>query len=567
MRDAKAQIAKLLHEDFGHQEFRPGQEEIIRALLSGRDVLAVMPTGAGKSLVYQLASQLLPGPTIVVSPLLSLMHDQVEALRANGLGASMINSAMSDDQAGEQLNQLTGGQAKLLYVTPERFENAEFMAAVRRIQIALFVVDEAHCVTEWGHSFRPAYLRLASAIARLGRPTVLALTATAPPWVKHEITERLGLREPLEVVRGLDRPNLFFEVRRVETEEADRRTLQQLLSANCGEYPAELAHELGQAMQGNGIIYTATTAAARQTATWLRKWGIAADYYHGQRNKADRARVQQAFMSGDLRVIAATNAFGLGVDKPDVRFVIHRDIPASIEAYYQEAGRAGRDGALARCVLIYRPGDLGRTAFLAAGGRLTAEELERAWNGLLRNPQATVGELQAATGLGKADLLRAIELLKHERAISERRGRLHLRVPDFDLTRISLEDEQRRVAYEHSRVEMMRGYAEANTCRRRYFLSYFGDTEEVTCQMCDVDVPRTTDERIAIGPDTPAAPEKLAPFGIGKRVEHSVWGAGTVQSASAGQLTVLFDTVGYKTLATASVQERGLLSACLEQGA
>jgi ATP-dependent DNA helicase RecQ len=550
----------LLTEKFGHQEFRPGQREVIRALLRGRDALAVLPTGAGKSLAYQLTAQLLPGATLVVSPLLALMQDQVDSLRANGLDVSTVSSALSDAQAAAELDKLAGGAAKLLYVTPERFENAEFMDAIRRMRVALFVVDEAHCVTEWGHSFRPAYLRLADAIARLGRPTVLALTATATPWVRAEIAERLGLRDPAVVVRGIDRPNLFFEVRRVESEDEDRRTLKHLLTGDCAEYPEELAPGLCAAMRGSGIIYTATTAAARATAEWLREWGVAADYYHGQRAKAERAAVQERFMSGELRVIAATNAFGLGIDKPDVRFVVHRDIPASPEAYYQEAGRAGRDGELARCVLIYRPGDLGRAAFLAAGGQLTRAELERAWAGMQAHPRATVRELRAATELGQADLLRAIDLLKRARAIAERRGRIELRKPDFDLAGVSLEDEERRRAYERSRVEMMRGYAESSACRRRYLLSYFGDDEGAPCAMCDVDMPRATDERVPISRDR-AAPAGAAPFGAGARVAHERWGAGVVQSADANSLTVLFEAAGYKRLALADVLERGLLRA------
>jgi ATP-dependent DNA helicase RecQ len=556
MTPSQAEIDALLHERFGHQSFRPGQREVIRALLRGRDTLAVLPTGAGKSLAYQLTAQLLPGVTLVVTPLLALMHDQVESLRASGVGVSTISGELSDSQAAAELQQVAEGHAKLLYVTPERFENEGFAAAIHQIEVGLFVVDEAHCVAEWGHSFRPAYLRLAGAIERLGRPAVLALTATATPWIRAEITERLGLRDPVIVVRGVDRPNLFFEVRRVESEDEDRRVLRQLLAGGAGEYPPEIAPRLETAMQGSGIIYTATTRAARDTAEWLREWGITADYYHGQRTKADRARVQNGFMAGDLRVIAATNAFGLGIDKPNVRFVIHRDIPASLEAYYQEAGRAGRDGEFARCTLIYRPGDLGRAAFLAAGGQLTRDELDRAWAALQARPRATMTELRAASGLGSSDMLRAVELLKQARVVDERRGRIYLRKPAFDPTCISLADEEHRRAYERSRIDMIRGYAEGNACRRRYLLNYFGDDEDEQCSLCDVDQPRATAERVPIGEESPTQP---APFEIGERVEHTAWGAGVIQRIANGSMTVLFETAGYKTLATGTVQERGLL--------
>jgi len=336
-----ADLETLLHDRFGHQSFRPGQLQIIRSLLDGQDVLAVLPTGAGKSLVYQLAAQLLPGVTIVVSPLIALMKDQVEAVEATGLSVSVINSTRSNAEVAEDLGKLQREQAKLLYVAPERFDNQEFMAAVRRLDVSLLVVDEAHCVTEWGHSFRPSYLLLSDAIERLGRPVVLALTATATPWIRDEIVERLRLRAPKLVAREIDRPNLFFEVRRVESEEHDRRMLHHLLMGDGAEYPAELGPRLCDAMHGSGIIYTATTSAAKTTAEWLREWGIVADYYHGQRKKSERERIQDAFMAGELRVIVATNAFGMGVDKPDVRFVIHRDIPASIEAYYQEPAGLG----------------------------------------------------------------------------------------------------------------------------------------------------------------------------------------------------------------------------------
>ncbi|KPV54592.1 hypothetical protein SE17_02845 [Kouleothrix aurantiaca] len=553
-----AQLRQLLHEQFGHSEFRPGQERIITTLLEGRDVLAVLPTGAGKSLVYQLTAQLLPGVTIVVSPLLALIKDQVETLAAHGVGVAMINSTLSAAQSAAELARVAAGAARLLYLTPERFEDAAFVAELRALDTSLFVVDEAHCVTEWGHSFRPAYLQLAAAIKRLGRPTTLALTATATPWLRRAIAERLGLREPAVVAHGIDRPNLFFEVRRVETEAHDRAVLQQLLTTDCDEYEPGLSQQLCEAMNGSGLIYTATTRAAEQTAAWLREWGIAADFYHGRRSKADRARVQEQFMAGELRVIVATNAFGLGIDKPDVRFVIHRDVPASLEAYYQEAGRAGRDGKLSRCVLIYRPGDLGRAAFMAAGGQLTAEELARAWMALQALGRATRHELRAAAGLGQHDLLRAIEVLKSARAIGEQRGRIYVRRPDFDLAEVSLEAEEYRRAYERSRLEMMRGYAEAGSCRRRFLLDYFADDEPAACAMCDVDMPRTGDERIAVHAAR-AFSGAPAPFAVGAQVRHTAWGPGVVHSADAESLTVLFDTAGYKTLSVATVQARGLL--------
>ncbi|MBV9786790.1 MAG: RecQ family ATP-dependent DNA helicase [Chloroflexi bacterium] len=555
MAATKQDLHAVLRDHFDHEDFRPGQERAIRHLLDGQDVLALFPTGAGKSLVYQLTAQLLPGITIVVSPLIALMKDQVESLEARDLPVSLINSTQSAADSQEALRKLQQGESKLLYVTPERFGNQGFMDTLRKLKVSLFVVDEAHCISDWGHSFRPAYLLLPQAIAQLGKPTLLALTATATPWVRDEIVERLGMRKPNIVVRGTDRPNLFFEVRRVEQETDDRRVLEELLLAEVTAYEPEVAVQLGAAMQGSGIIYTATTKAARETVTWLRDWGISADYYHGQRKKADRERVQEAFMRGEIRVIVATNAFGLGVDKPDVRFVIHRDIPSSVEAYYQEAGRAGRDGEFARCTIIYRPGDLGRAAFLSGSGQLTREEVIQAHQGLVAQPASTLRELEAATRLNKGDLARLIRLLKQEKIIAEKRGRFRLLVEDFDPEALSLEEEEHRVAYEHSRQDMMRGYAESDSCRRRYILNYFGeDFEAEHCPLCDNDT-RVEAQRVVVIAEQHVESE----FAIGEQVVHEAWGQGVVQSIDADRLTVLFESVGYKVLATAVIQEQGLL--------
>jgi ATP-dependent DNA helicase RecQ len=547
------ELRRVLRERFGYEAFRPGQERIVRDLLAGRDVLAVLPMGAGKSLVYQLAAQLLPGVTLVVTPLLALMKDQLDSLAEHGLAAESISSAQTDRESDAALRDVQGAGAKLLYVTPERFEDDEFMAEARRLDVSLLVVDEAHCISEWGHSFRPAYLAVGQAAARLGRPTLLALTATATPWVRRDVIERLGLRDPDVVVRGVDRPNLFLQAVRVEAESEDRRVLERLLRDDGDD--SEQGRALAAAMQGSGIVYTATTRAAQETAGWLQEWGIAADYFHGQRRKADRVRVQEAFMAGELRVIAATNAFGLGVDKPDIRFVIHRDVPPNLEAYYQEAGRAGRDGELARCTLIYRPGDLGRAAFLGGSGQLTREEVVRAHAGLVARREGTTRELMAATGLGRGDFARLVSILERAGLVAQRRGHIQLLVADFDPHALPLETEEQRLAYEHSRLEMMRGYAECRECRRRYLLGYFGEQYEgERCGQCDNDTLTADGERpLAV------AAQAEGPFAVHERVAHAAWGEGVVYRVVSDAITVLFDRVGYKTLRSDLVQEQGLL--------
>jgi ATP-dependent DNA helicase RecQ len=527
-------LQRALRQHFCFQAFRPGQARAIRALLAGRDVLAILPTGAGKSLIYQLTAQLLPGLTLVVSPLIALMRDQATGFRERGIGVGVISSSEARSTTQEVLEEAHAQRIKLLYVTPERLESPEFIAQAQSLDVSLLVVDEAHSISEWGQSFRPAYLTLSNSVRELKKPTILALTATATPWVRKDIIDGLELRDPEIIVRGTFRSNLFLEVRRVEDESQDRRVLRELLSGD-------------EALEGSGIIYVATTRAARTTAEWLTEWGIDADYYHGQRSKADRDRVQGGFMAGAPRVIAATNAFGMGIDKPDIRFVIHRDIPSSLERYYQEAGRAGRDGARARCILIYRPGDLSQAAFLGAGGELTRDEVVHAQARLapLQGESFTLAELQQATGLGRGDLMRLVPLLEQAGVLRQRRRRWEL-MRDFDPESLGLEREAARRSYERSRLEMMRAYAELRDCRWRYILNYFGEEPEwEQCGACDADVlVRHSGDQ---------------PFTVNDRVVHVSMGEGIVQRVTADATTVLFGDSGYRTLDTALVLHEKLL--------
>ena len=327
---------------FGLTSFRPGQREVIQAVLEGHDCLCIMPTGGGKSLCFQLPSLMRPGVTLVVSPLIALMKDQVDALTRLGVRAGYINSALSAAEQAERLRELETGQLDLLYVAPERFRSPRFLEVVRRIGVQLLAVDEAHCISEWGHDFRHDYARLGLFRQRLGNPQTMALTATATHDVRADVIVQLQLREPRTFVAGFARPNLHYESQVCAGLLDKRAALEQLL----------------QEVPGCGIIYAATRKACEQVAEELRtsqRRQVAV--YHAGMQMDDRRTVQERFMAGEVQIVVATNAFGMGIDKADVRFVVHYHIPGSLEAYYQEAGRAGRDGLVSRCLLLFAHAD------------------------------------------------------------------------------------------------------------------------------------------------------------------------------------------------------------------
>jgi ATP-dependent DNA helicase RecQ len=336
---------------FGLAEFRPGQREIIESVLDGKPTIAVLPTGAGKSLCFQLPAVALEGLAIVVSPLISLMKDQVDALEQRGIPAAFINSSISADERHERLRRAVSGELRLLYVAPERFRAPNFAASLARAKPTLFAVDEAHCMVEWGHDFRPDYARLGEIHRELGAPRLVALTATATPDVRASIGRQLGMQSPSVFVRGFDRANLRLEVMPVQGGDDKLRRCLHLLD----EPPAR-----GQP----AIVYAATRKKAEQVAQNLRRARIKARAYHAGLADVERAEVQERWMANDVRVVVATNAFGMGVDKRDVRLVIHHELPGSAEAYYQEAGRAGRDGEPARCVLLFNHSDVRLREFL-----------------------------------------------------------------------------------------------------------------------------------------------------------------------------------------------------------
>jgi len=366
---------EALRRFFRYKEFRPGQEEIIRSALARRDTLVVMPTGGGKSVCYQIPALLLDGITLVVSPLIALMKDQVDALARCGIRATTINSTLDFATMRQRMTDIRYGMYKLVYVAPERFESPTFVEMIRESRIDLFAVDEAHCISEWGHDFRPSYLKLRAAADELGRPPIIALTATATPFVQEDIILQLGLQEPKRFVRGFDRPNLSYNVLLPADKENDLRELMRRETAR----------------EGSLMIYCGTRRNVEAVGTMLHAEQLPVTIYHAGMRDRDRRAAQEMFIDGRVKTIVATNAFGMGIDKPDVRHVIHFDMPGSIEAYYQEAGRAGRDGLPSDCTLLHTPRDRRLQEFFIRSTFPEREQLEALYDALWDTVHVGVG--------------------------------------------------------------------------------------------------------------------------------------------------------------------------------
>jgi RecQ family ATP-dependent DNA helicase len=364
-----------LREHFGFEAFREGQREVIDAILAGHDTVVVMPTGGGKSLCFQLPALMNEGATIVVSPLIALMKDQVDALHARNLPATFINSSVDFEEQKARIAGIRQGRYKLVYVAPERFRSAHFVEALKSVNVSLFAVDEAHCVSTWGHDFRPDFLRLKTAIEEIGRPQVVALTATATPHVRADIIEQLALREPRAFVSGFDRPNLSIRVVHTQKEREKIAHVKSLAAKADG---------------GSGIIYSSTRKSVEQVARRLKDAGLSVVAYHAGMEEAERTRAQDDFMSGRVQMIVATNAFGMGIDKADIRFVIHYHLPGSIEAYYQEIGRAGRDGLPSECVLLFNYADKRTQDFFIEGSYPPPELIAKVYEALVATRQSHI---------------------------------------------------------------------------------------------------------------------------------------------------------------------------------
>jgi ATP-dependent DNA helicase RecQ len=483
-----ATARELLEKHFGFREFLDAQEEVIATILNGQDTLVVMPTGGGKSLCYQLPALMLEGVTIVVSPLIALMKDQVDALERRGISAVLINSTLSPAEQQARIARLASGEFKLVYIAPERFRSRSFLDALGRTSISLFAIDEAHCISQWGHDFRPDYFRLGEVLERLGRPQVAAFTATATPEVRRDILAQLRLDEPREFVAGFARPNLRLSIHHVEKEAAKYERVRALLNEHK-----------------TGIIYCATRKRVEAVQAMLAGWRVKSVAYHGGLSDGERELAQNEFISRRYDVAVATNAFGMGIDRPDIRFVAHFEIPGSVEAYYQEAGRAGRDGEPAVCELYFNYADTRVQEFFIEGSNPSRQTIQDVYEVLrasadahgdvllpireiaerLGGKDAGINDMAVGAALAllhRADYVERVDV-PGQRARGTRILKADLKPAQIVLDWPALAEKERR---DRAKLKQMVDLVYARTCRQQSILRYFGEAEPERCGICDI---------------------------------------------------------------------------------